>query len=132
MPRSPRRRTEDERRAGRIEGIVGLVSAALVLAIVGVLVFELTRPGAPLADLVVAETTPAAEQLGFEVVNRGRRTAAAVTVALTLREDGEIVDKRTVVIDFVPARSRATGWFVLDADDRGLVRALTVESYLDP
>lgn len=137
MARLPRQRpSADERRAKRVEAILGMVSAVVVLGILGVLVFAATRQTDAPADLAVRElatTAAGSGQLRFEVFNRGERAAASVTVALSLRDGaGEIVDKRTALLEFVPAHSQAGGAFMLDDRDRSLARQLSVESYLDP
>lgn len=134
MPQPSRPLSAADRRAGRIEAIVGLVSAALVLAIVGVLVFDAMRSDDGLPELTVEEDARSPEvpgQLRFVVVNLGQRAAASVTVALSLGDPGE-TDTRRVLVDFVPSHSQASGAFLLGERDRGRAAALSVESYLDP
>ncbi len=135
---SPRRTADAKvrRRTERLEWALGLVSGAIVLAIVGYLAVEgLTSAGA-LPDLVVAPG-PAAEtdgagQLRFTLANRGGRPASAVAVSLTLRDGDRIAAVRRLMVDQVPARSTVSGAFLLPPEADGLSPTLAVDGYLDP
>lgn len=121
-------------RASRVEWVIGLASAMLVLAMVGYLVREAVWAAGTLPELSVAEErsepTPGG-QLRFVVANRGGRTARAVSVALTVSENGRAVTRR-LTIDYVPARSEVAGGFLLPPGPGHLDTTLAVEGYLDP
>ena len=73
-----------------------------------------------------------ADQVRFRVRNQGGRAASAVSLSLTLRDGGEIVSERRLVLDYLPGHSETTGGFVLPAGARGFAADLSVEGYLDP
>jgi uncharacterized protein (TIGR02588 family) len=120
--------------AQRIEWLLGVASALLVLALAGYLVHEATGPAGTLPDLavVLADEPAPQDQVRFMVTNHGGRTAQSVTVSLTLDRDGAPAMRRSLTIDYVPAHSQATGGFILPPGARGLDPALAVEGYLDP
>lgn len=114
--------------AGRVEWVLGAVSALLVLAVVGFLVREGLGPAAAPPDLRVAEAPSSVPgQIRFAVGNRGGRTARSVTVALVLG-----AERRTLTVDYVPAHSEVTGGFLLPPGVDRAETGLEVEGYLDP
>jgi uncharacterized protein (TIGR02588 family) len=123
--------------ADRIEWGLGILCAAVVLAIAGYLVTEATGAAATLPELH-AEVVPPPPgegpgQVRFVVRNDGGRTATAVALALVLRgPDGAPVAERRIVLDYLPGQSEATGGFVLPVDAGDLRPELVVEGYLDP
>ena len=119
-------------RAERLEWILGYISGAAVLGIIGYLVWQgLADP--PRAHLSI-EAAPGRPdgQLRFTVRNNGGRTATDVAVSLTLRKGDEVFAERRLVIDYVPGHSEAEGTFLLPAGNEALSRDLVVDGYLDP
>lgn len=123
--------------AARIEWALGILSAAVVLALVGYLAYAALAPSSTLpqlrAEVVPAAPGEAAAHLRFVVRNDGSQTATSVAVAVVLRgSDGNIVGERRIVIDYLPGHSEATGGFVLPGGAEALSPELVVEGYLDP
>lgn len=125
----------------RIEWALGIISAAVVLAIAGYLVVEAVGGSATMPDLHVAIVPPEAEdgdapapgQVRFVVRNDGGRTATAVAVSLALHgADGAVVGDRRIVLDYLPGHSEATGGFVLPPGAAQARAEIAVEGYLDP
>lgn len=130
-------RAPDPRRtaAERIEWTVGGVSAVLVAALLGYLIYEFLATSRSLPDLIVTETPEPGDppgQIRFMLSNRGGRTASAVSVLLTLRDGGRVVAERRLTIDYVAAGSDAAGGFLLPPGSGDLTAVLAVEGYLDP
>lgn len=123
--------------AARIEWGLGIVSAAVVLAIAGYLLYQAvggaSTPPALRAEIVPATPGQAPGQLRFIVRNDGGRTATAVALSLVLHApDGTPVGERRIVLDYLPGHSEATGGFLLPEDAERLRAELVVEGYLDP
>jgi uncharacterized protein (TIGR02588 family) len=122
---------------GRIEWVLGLLSALIVLALAGFLVREAVSGPKDLPDLRIerlpADPDAPPGDVRFVVRNEGEQTATAVSLALVLRDTaGASVSERRLVIDYLPGRSEATGAFVLEEVDPRLRQELLVEGYLDP
>jgi uncharacterized protein (TIGR02588 family) len=120
-------------RAERIEWVAGGISALAVLGMIGFFVQQaLGGPGLP--ELVVSVEgveEPGANGLAhvrYKVGNRGGQAATSVVVSVTLA-DGE---RRSVVIDEVPAQSEVTGGIHLPAGALGPALEMTVDGYVDP
>ena len=120
-----------DRRVDRIEWVVGAVSAVLVLGVLGYLILLGVRGSNAVPDLAVIATPGDPGQMRFSVFNRGERTASNVTLALRLETDTGAPERRRLTIDFVPAHSKVSGVFLLDAAELATAR-LIIESYLDP
>lgn len=122
-------------RADRAQWIIGIVSAVIVALMFGLLLLHASRgtDGVPQLGITQQPVEPGTEgQLRFVVVNKGARTASAVTIALSFPTYPGGPEKRQVTIDFVPAYSQVTGAFLLDPAAEALPHYLSVESYLDP
>jgi uncharacterized protein (TIGR02588 family) len=122
--------------AERLEWALGFLSGALVLAIVGYLVWQGQTSGDDLPDLAVVEAgtpeTSGPPQVRFVLRNRGASAATAVVVALAIGEGTAEVTRSRLLVDLVPAGSQVEGGFLLPPGAEGLKRTLTVEGYLDP
>jgi uncharacterized protein (TIGR02588 family) len=84
------------------------------------------RGGTPPVISVAVEPAPPGE-VRFTVRNEGGRTATAVALSLRLGDGAE----RRLVIDYLPARSEASGGFVLPPGAEAQPE-ITVEGYVDP
>jgi uncharacterized protein (TIGR02588 family) len=117
----------DRNTAERIEWVLGLVCGLAVLSLAGFLVREGLRAATPPALSVTTEPEPDGE-LRFTVRNDGGRTATAVALSVRLGDGAE----RRVVIDYLPARSEASGGFALPAGTAPAAAEVVVEGYVDP
>lgn len=68
----------------------------------------------------------------FVAVNRGDRTAAAVTVVGELRRGGQVVETSEADLDYVPARSRREGGLWFGRDPAGFEFTLRATGYAAP
>lgn len=96
-----------------IEWLTGLVSTALVLALIGTVTYHAITSNGATADLSVAPTTTRTTAQGFElsfiIANAGKLTAAGVPVTGRLLKDGQPVEEREITFDYVPAQSHVDG-----------------------
>ena len=119
------------RLADRLEWVLGAVSAAVVLAMVGYLVWQAVAETRSPARLSVAPVAAeAGNELRFAVRNDGGRTATGVVVRLRVRAGDRLVEERRLTLDYLPAHSEATGAFVPAPEGEAV--ELSVEGYLDP
>jgi uncharacterized protein (TIGR02588 family) len=123
-------------RVHRIEWAIGIVSGALVAAMLAYLVaLGLTRgDGAPSFVIKIENLQQIGNQthVTFAIRNEGERTAAEVSVRAR-RAQMPDDDAREITFDYVPARSDRRGTFVYDSvsdvvDDL----SLDVVSYREP
>lgn len=118
-------------KAERIEWIAGGLSALVVLGMIGFFLQEALGGADRLPDLAVSvDPVPAegATQLRYRLRNDGGRAATSVTLSLTLA-GGE---RRSVVVDEVPAHSEVTGGIQLPAGVGPADAVLGVDGYVDP
>lgn len=66
------------------------------------------------------------------VVNRGSRTAANVQVEAALRGPEGVLERSSVVFDYVPSRSQRTGGLLFDSDPRGEALEVRAVGWTDP
>jgi uncharacterized protein (TIGR02588 family) len=118
----------DSSSAERLEWALGLVCGLAVLALAGFLVREGLRSGATPPVLSVTTEPGPDNEVRFTVRNDGGRTATAVGLSVRLGDGAE----RRVVIDYLPARSEASGGFVLPAGTAPDAAEIVVEGYVDP
>jgi uncharacterized protein (TIGR02588 family) len=113
--------------AARIEWIAGIVSAAIVLAVMGFLAFEAVVKSGGIADLAVIPVERGMTQAGlavtFEVRNAGHAAAAAVEVA---GGDGQIT------IDYVPAGASRMATLIFPPETSPEEIEVRVVGYSDP
>ena len=123
--------------ADRLEWALGAASAAVVLVLVGYLVYEGVSGSRTLPDIEVSilpeDPGGAGDQIRFSVKNDGGQTATAVGLTLVLRDaSGATVGERRLTLDYLPGHSEATGGFLLPDGSDGARPELVVDGYLDP
>lgn len=113
---------EGHRKPHALEWAIGGVSALLVLAMSGFILYRAltTTGGEPDLRVAAQEVHAAGEgfRVGFIAFNRGGGTAAGVTIEGRLEDDGEIVETSRVTIDYVPAQSEQRGGLFFSRDPR--------------
>jgi uncharacterized protein (TIGR02588 family) len=118
------------------EWIVAVASAALVLALLGYLIYDGTRsPRAP-PDVTVEVDSVQKAGSGYLVVfrarNHGRITAAEVVVEGELETDSGKVERSETTIDYVPARGEQRGGLFFSRDPQRSRLRLRAHGYRDP
>jgi uncharacterized protein (TIGR02588 family) len=121
------------------EWAVAAVGAAILVSIVGYLIYEsIARPPEARPEIVV-NSKPAvslwngAFLVPIEVRNRGHVTGAGVNVSGALvGPDGAVVEESAVTFGFIAQHSKETGGLFFAADPRTLRLVLRVEGYTDP
>lgn len=118
------------------EWIVAIASAALVLALLGFLVYEGIRsPGTP-PDVTIEVDSIQKAGPGYLVLfrarNTGRTTAAEVLVEGELEADSGKVERSETTIDYVPARGEQRGGLYFRGDPQGSRLRLRAHGYRDP
>jgi uncharacterized protein (TIGR02588 family) len=118
------------------EWIVAIVSAALVIGIVGFLFYEGVRsPEAP-PDVTVEIDSIQPAGPGYLVLfraeNGGRTTAANVVVVGELAADTGRVEEAETTLDYVPAGGMERGGLYFEHDPRPLRLQLRARGYSDP
>ena len=120
------------------ELLAGVVGLLLVLGVLGVLLYEASRPQT--AASIVTEVLSIAQQpsgyvVTFEAANEGRTTAASVLLQGELYDPAtsdEPVETAEVTFDYIPDRSARTGAFVFEHDPRQRELRILVKGFMDP
>ncbi|MBW3572486.1 MAG: TIGR02588 family protein [Gemmatimonadetes bacterium] len=103
----------DRREVSRWEWVAAAVSAALVLFVLGYLLFDATaRPQTPPAVEVSADSVAhvgGVWRVEFVARNRGHGTAAGVVVEGELKEGDRTVETSETTLDYVPGKSKRHG-----------------------
>jgi len=120
----------------RWEWVAAAVSTALVLAVVGYLLYDaVARPQTPPAVAVAADTALRSDGLWlveFRAANRGHQTAAAVKVEGELMRGDSSVETSEAVLDYVPGRSVRHGGLFFRHDPRAYRLELRALGYQEP
>jgi uncharacterized protein (TIGR02588 family) len=115
--------------------VVTWLSALLLLAVVGYLTWEGTRPA---EDARFEGGIEAVREVGGQfhaavsVTNDGGRSVQSLGVALELRSADQIVERAGVVLDWLPEGSTRRMVLILEHDPRVYESELLFESYLVP
>lgn len=136
MTRSRQGRHRERHDPHWIEWLTGIVSAILIVTMLGWVGWEaFTREATP-PDLSVTvlttEKTRAGYRVSFDIYNTATTTAAAVTVVGRLTDGARVVEENHVIFDYVAAESKATGAILFDNDPSGRTVAIRPAGYTDP
>ncbi|MEN3974155.1 hypothetical protein [Emcibacter sp. SYSU 3D8] len=120
----------------RSEWAVAIAGALLVLVVIGYMVhLALTEKGTP-PDISVAIETVRPASGGYlaeiKAVNEGGSTAADVTIEAAMTDDGQEVEARQVMLDFLPMHSERTAGIVFEHDPGRFHVELRVLSHREP
>ena len=104
-----------------LEWTVFGISVALILLVLGFLIFESATMGDALPDIQVQTGTPEARTGYFavplEVTNKGDQTAEGVHIEVVLRSGGK-EDRADLEIAFLPRRGAREAWVTFKTDPR--------------
>jgi len=118
------------------EWIVAAVSAALVLSVVGYLIYDGVRHPATPPDVTVQVDSIQSAGPGYLVrvraVNRGRTTAADVILEGELRADTGRVETSETTVDYVPAGGEQGAGLYFTNDPRRHRLELRAHGYREP
>ena len=118
------------------EWIVAALSAALVLGVVGFLIYDGVRSPATPPDITVEVDSIQPAGPGYLVLfraeNRGRSTAAGVVVEGELQADTGQVEVSETTIEYVPAGGRQRAGLYFSHDPRRLRLKLRAQGYREP
>ena len=103
----------DEREVSRWEWVAAAVSAALVLFVLGYLLYDAAaRPQTPPAVEVSVDSVARGGgvwRVEFVARNRGQNTAAGVIVEGELKDGERTVETSEATLDYVPGKSKRHG-----------------------
>jgi uncharacterized protein (TIGR02588 family) len=118
------------------EWIVAIASAALVLVLLGYLIYDGTRTPRTPPDITVEVDSIQKAGSGYLVLfrarNDGRITAAEVVVEGELETDSGKIERSETTMDYVPARGEQHGGLYFRADPQRSRLRLRAHGYRDP
>jgi uncharacterized protein (TIGR02588 family) len=119
-----------------VEWIVAIASAALVLGVLGFLIYDGVRSPRTPPDVTIEvdsiKTTGQGYLVLFRARNLGRTTAAEVLVEGELEADTGKVETSETTIDYVPAEGEERGGLYFRQDPRRLRLKLRAHGYREP
>ena len=118
------------------EWIVAIVSAGMVLAVLGFLIYDGVRsprtpPGISI-EVDSVQTAGPGYLVLFHAHNSGRTTAAEVVVEGELEADSGTVETSETTLDYVPAEGEQGGGLYFRHDPRRLRLRLRAQGYREP
>lgn len=137
MTTTSRNRHKESGEPHWLEWVTGIVSAILILAMIawitGVSILREEVPPRFRSTVTAVQPVHGGYHVGFEIVNEGTITAAAVVVRGEIVEGGQVVEAGEVTFDYIPATSKSSGGmlFLQDPAGRDEVRVRAV-GYTDP
>jgi len=133
ISRRPHSETQDPH---WIEWATGIVSALLVLAMIGSVGFEAIVEEDQPPEFGIAITSRGAVQGGyrveFDIANHASRTAAAVVVRGEIMDQGEAAEDAEVTFDYVPTQSKSSGAMLFSEDPGQREVRIRAVGYTDP
>ncbi|WP_284757039.1 TIGR02588 family protein [Agrobacterium sp. fls2-241-TYG-188a] len=119
-----------------IEWLTGMISAILVVVLIGIIAKDAFTDKDLVPDLSAAvtgmEQRSGGYQIAFDITNKASVTASQVRVLGELKEGDEVVETAETVLDYVPGRSHAKGGMVFRSDISGKTVALRVSAFNEP
>ena len=120
-----------------LEWAIGGISAALVLSMIGFVLYQGISASNEDADLKVAivridETEGGDYSVQFQAANRADRTAAEVEIIGRLNSGAQTIETHSVTLDYVPARSTRMGVLLFERDPAAGELDIRAEGYRAP
>lgn len=109
----------DKKQHNIIENGTFVVGLLILLALISYLVYQISQDKkSPPEIQVTTNYLTAMDNYAFEVTveNNGGEAAEAVNIKLSLYQEGEAVEDGTLDIQYVPVKSKETGWIVFHSD----------------
>ena len=109
----------DKKQHNFIENGTFVVGLLILLALISYLVYQISQDKkSPPEIQVTTNYQPAMDNYAFEVTveNNGGESAEAVNIKLSLYQEGEAVEDGTLDIQYVPVKSKETGWIVFHSE----------------
>jgi len=109
----------DKKQHNFIENGTFVVGLLILLALISYLVYQISQDKkSPPEIQVTTSYQTAMDNYAFEVTveNNGGESAEAVNIKLSLYQEGEAVEDGTMDIQYVPVKSKETGWIVFHSD----------------
>src|SRR5690606_37004354 len=109
----------DKKQYNIIETGTFVVGLLILLALISYLVYQISQDKkSPPEIQVTTSYQPAMDNYALEVTveNNGGESAEAVNIKLSLYQEGEAVEDGTMDIQYVPVKSKETGWIVFHSD----------------
>lgn len=118
-----------------VEWLTGLVSGAIVLAVIGWIAKDAvgdqdTSPDLA-ATVLMTEQRSNGFQVAFEVSNGASATASQVTVDGEILDGANVVEQASTVLDYVPGKSKARAGLIFKNDPTGRI-VLRVSAFNEP
>lgn len=119
-----------------LEWAVGGLSSALVIAMVGFVIYDAVSGSSGPPDITVtAEQVKAAGggfRVEFRAVNRGDTTAAHLEIEGQLKRGEETIGTSEVTLDYLPPHSERRGGLFFEQDPRQYQLHLQAKGYSEP
>ncbi|MCT7378450.1 TIGR02588 family protein [Chelativorans salis] len=119
-----------------LEWVVGGLSALVVLAIVGFILYHALNTAAMKPELRVlveqVEATDNGFRVDFRAVNGSDVTAAGVEIEGRIERDAQTIETSGVTIDYIPAHSGQRGGLLFSRDPSRYRLRLVAKGYTDP
>ena len=113
---------KEQEKSNVLEKITFYLGLLVLISLIGYLSFQLTKQENKPPSLEVRTSyDPAMDNYGFkvEVENKGQETAQSTNIQFELYQEGKVAGKATLEIDFVPVRSKESGWIVFNQKRKG-------------
>lgn len=120
-----------------IEWIVAGVGCLLLLAVIAYLLTDALSGRNGGTTSIVVETVRIEAGAGgyvveFSASNRGGKSVAGVEITGELRQDGEVVEERSVTLDYVPQHSERIGALIFRNDPQAHELRIFATGYITP
>lgn len=119
-----------------LEWLSGLVSAALILALIGYIGWNAVTEEMEPPEFAIEATgmgrVSGGYRITFDIENRANTTAAAVIVRGELARGEETVETVDVTFDYVPGQSQSSGAILFSTDPGSARLTLRAIGYADP
>lgn len=102
-----------------VEIITFIAGMVVLLSVLGFLIYQMQQKKSSPPELYITSTyQPSMKGYAFklQVENKGEESAEAVSIKLSLYQEGEAVEDGTVNIQYVPVKSKETAWIVFHTD----------------
>jgi uncharacterized protein (TIGR02588 family) len=119
-----------------IEWVTGLISAVLVISLIGFVgkAALMDRDTSPDLSSTVLRTEARSDgyQVLFEISNKSSETAAGVVVHGEIVQGEITLESNEITLDYVPGRSRAKGGFIFRTNPDGQDLRLRATAFSEP